>query len=333
MNFCNSGGYLVGPDYWLPSEPADYFRASYGLGAVGCNSLVCSRCKQSVRHGVEGARRRYQCACSERDVLSFSHLDTSGESDPDPVPPWACAGHPSFVPPGVFAGVEVGSSFGWSPIVAAHIAEATNLHPAIDRIPGFALTRVFQALDSAVDQDALANAVGARGNDASLRARQGVALFFVLNISAPGLERVLDAWRADPARYDGHPAAFGPEEQLRSTLLEAIAVRIRRKIPVTEAALETWRWAALRGPGLGAHLHWASTIDPQWTGEHVEQLLDLAPADWESIVIAIHVEFPLRLVPGLRRAIAEGHATQAQVATSLTETYGAKAAPVVAALA
>ena len=193
MNLCNNGGYLVGPDYWLPSEPSDYFRASYGIGAIGCNSLVCSRCKQVVRHAVEGTRRRYQCACAEHETLSYTHLDTSTESDPDPVPPWQCAGHPSFVPPGVFAGVEVGSSLGWSPIVAAHIVDTTNLHPAIDRIPGFTLTRVYQALDSKDDQRALATAVGSRGSDASLRARQAVALFFVLNPSAPGLARVLDA--------------------------------------------------------------------------------------------------------------------------------------------
>ncbi len=332
MNLCNSGGYLVSPDYWLPSEPSDYFRASYGIGSIGCNSLVCSRCTQTVRHSPEGTGRRYQCACAEYVVLSYTHLDTSSDSDPDPVPPWRCAGHPSFVPPGVFAGVEVGHSLSWSPIVAAHIVDTTNLHPSIDLIPGFTLTRVFQALDSEDDRRALATAVGSRSNDASLRVRQAVALFFVLNMHAPGLERVLDAWRADPARYDDHAAAFGPDKQLKSNLLEAIAVRVRRNAPGADAALETWRWAALRGTGLGEHLHRAALIDNQWTNEHVEQLLDLAPADWEAIVISIRVEFPLRLVPGLRRAIAEGYATREKMAAALLEQYGPKADPAMAAL-
>ncbi len=331
MNLCNSGGYLVSPDYWLPSEPSDYFRASYGVGSIGCNRLVCSRCKQAVRHALEGTGRRYQCSCAEYEELGYTHLDTSTESDPDPVPPWRCAGHPSFVPPGVFAGVEVGATPDWSPIVAAQIVETTDLHPSIDRIPGFTLTRVFQALDSN-DQGALATALGSRGNDESLRARQAVALFFVLNMHAPGFEQVLDAWRADPARYDDHPAAFGPDKQLKNNLLEAIAVRVRRNAPGADAALETWRWAALRGTGLGVHLHRAPLIDTQWTGEHVEQLLDLAPENWEAIVISIQVEFPLRLVPGLRRSIAEGHATRERVAAALIEQYGAKADPAIAAL-
>lgn len=332
MNFCNTGGYLVSADYWLPTDPRDYYRAWYGVGSIGCNHLVCPRCGETVRHALEGTSRRYQCACEAHEERRWTQLDTSSESDPDPVPPWRCAGHPTFVPPGMFAGIEVRASVDWSAIVAAHIVETTNLHPRIDRIPGFTLTRLYQVLDRSDDQRALATAVGSLGGDASLPARQAVALFFVLNIAAPGFEQVLDAWRAEPARYDGHPAAFGPDAQLETNLLEAIAVRIARKDPCADAALKTWRWAALRGTGLGVHLDSAPLIDTQWTAEHVEQLLELAPVDWMRIVISIHVEFPLRLVPGLRRAIAEGHATREKVVAALTEQYGAKADAAIAAL-
>ncbi len=332
MNVCNSGGYVVGPTHWLPLEPTDYFRASFGIASIGCNQLVCRRCKELVRHALAGNGRRYQCACEEHVELGSTHLDTSDESDPNPVPPWQCAGHPGFTPPGVVAGVEVAYSLGWSPIVGAHIVETSSLHPTIDRILGFTLTRIFQALESEVDQRALATAVGGRGSDPALLVRQAVALFFVLNGHAPGLEGVLDAWRADPARYDAHPAAFGPDQLLQDNLLEAVAVRILGKARDADALLATWRWAALRGSGLGVNLHLAKTFDADWAKEHVEAMFDLAPQDWYRILRAIHIEFPMRLVPGLRRAIAGGHATLEQVATALTEEYGVRAEPLVAAL-
>ncbi|MFN0060235.1 MAG: hypothetical protein ACKVX7_17390 [Planctomycetota bacterium] len=248
------------------------------------------------------------------------------------VPPWRCAGHPRFVPPGVIAGVAVDVSLGWSPIVAAHIDETTNLHPSIDRIPGFTLTRIFQALESEEDQRALATAVGSRGNDSSLRVRQAVALFFVLNGQAPGLEGVIDAWHLDPARHDDHPAATGPNPLLKDSLLEAIAMRLIDKAPGADDALATWRWAALRGSGLGVNLHLAKAVDAEWTDEHLEQMFDLVPQDWYRFILSIHVEFPMRLAAGFRRAIAEGFATRERVAAALREEYGAKAEPVIAAL-
>jgi len=337
MHLCHYGGYVVDSASWLPTEPTDFFRASYGIGSVGCNHLVCSACGELVRHTLEGTSRRYQCACESYVARGATYLDNTSEIDPDPLPPWRCAGHPSFVPPGEIAGVEVGSTLGWSPIVGDHIVDASNLHPSIDRIPGFTLTRIFQALEGEVDQEALALAVGNRGADSSLRVRQAVALFMALNSNAsalePGFGRVLDAWRARPELYDDHLSAIGTGRRLKTVLLEAIAVRVRLGTPGAPEALATWRWAALRGSGLGDHLHRAALIDAEWTKEHVEQLLDLAPADWEAILISIHVEFPMRLAPGLRRAIAEGHTTRERVAAVLSEEYGAKAEPVLAALA
>jgi hypothetical protein len=332
MNSCNSGGYLVGPDFWLPSEPSDYFRASYGTGSIGCNHLACARCGELVRHTLEGPARRYRCACVERDERGATRLETSSDRDPDPVPPWHCAGHPAFVPPGVIAGVEVRNSLGWRPIVAEHIGDVSNLHPSIDLIPGFTLTRIFQALESEQDQRALAMAVGGHGSDPTLRARQAAVLFYALNGRAQGLERVLDAWRDDPARYDDHPAGVGPHPLLKDALLEATAMRIIGGAPEAKPALATWRWAALHGSGLGVNLHLARSLDAEWANEHVEEMLDLAPADWCRIVRAIHVAFPMRLVSGLRRAIDEGHATTEEVRVALTEKYGAKAEPIVAAL-
>lgn len=332
MNLCNSGGYLVGPDYWLPTDPSDYFRASYGIGSIGCNHLVCSRCNAPVQHVLEVAARRYRCACEQYDALGSTHLDTTSDRDPDPVPPWRCAGHPGFVPPGEIAGVEVAFSLGWPPIVGAHIVDRTNLHPSIDRIPGFTLTRIYQALESEDDQRGLAMAVGSRGSDAALQARQAVALFFALNGKAPGIERALDAWRADPARYDDHPAGFGPHPSLKDTLLEATALRVLGEAPDAAAALATWRWAALRGSGLGVNLHLAKAFDAEWSKDHVEQMFDLAPDDWQRIIRAIPIEFPMRLVPGCRRAIDEGFATREGVAAALMDVYGVKADPVIAAL-
>lgn len=361
MNFCNTGGYLVGADDWLPVEPTDYFRASYAIGVVGCNTVACSGCNQRVRHALgytavpqldpatvfaapqwadlKGAEpkgekngRLYSCACKMYVAFGARHLDTSSDGDPDLTPPWRCAGHPSFIPPGVIGGVKVELSRGWSPIVAAQLEATSNVHPTTDRIPGFVLTRIFQALQSQEEKHALGLAVGSRGDDTSLRARQAVALFFALNGNAQGLEQVLDAWRADPSRYDEQPAAAGRERSIKSNLLDAIAFRISSNSRGAEHLLATWRWAALRGSGLGAHLHRAPLIDAAWTKEHVERLLDLAPADWEDIILSIRVEFPMRLVPGCRRAIREGHATRERVVATLLENYGAKAEPAIAAL-
>lgn len=327
-NPCNGGGYLVGAGCWLPSEPFDFYRAGYRFGAIGCNHLICSRCGRAVRHALEGESRRYRCDCVEQLERTYTQLDTSSERDPDWTPPWRCAGHPTFVPPGVVAGIEVGARADWPAIVAAHIADPTRLHPSLDRIPGFVLTRVYQALEHEHDRRALANAVGRHGGDASPTARQAVALFYALNLHAPGLERVLDAWRADPSLYDERSPAF--HERPMDPLLDVVAGRIARREDLA-AMLETWRWAALRGTGLGDHVYTAALIDAEWTAEHVEELLDRSPSDWAAVVHAIRVD-PMRLVPGLQRAIAEGHATREKVEPALIERYGPSAAAAIAAI-
>ncbi len=332
MNFCNNGGYLVDANYWLPDDPFDYFRASFGVGVAGCNSIVCNNCKQSVQHTRESTARRYTCACETYVTLGAFHLDTSSDSDPDPLPLWRCAGHPIFVPPGLIAGSFVDSILGWSPIVAAHIETKTNLHPSIDRITGFTMTRIFQALGSEADQQELGRAVGRRGNDPSLRVRQAVAMFFVLNRKVQGLELVLRAWQDAPESYDNYPAALGPNVSLKDNLLEAIAARIIGGVLKSEALLAIWRWAALRGAGLGPNLYSVKYFDAVWADEHLEQMFELAPVDWYTIIRTIHVKFPMRLEPGCRRAIAEGHATYEQVAAALFEKYSVDAEPVIATL-
>lgn len=361
MNLCNGGGHLVGGNAWLPVDPGDYFRAAYSISDIGCNRLRCQRCGQMVRHALGYAvapafdaatlfamrdwsvltgavpdgreqGRLYVCACNVLVEHAGCQLDQSGERDPDILPPWRCAGHPGLRPPGTIAGVDVELSNGWAPLVAAHLERTTALHPSVDRFPGFMLTRIYQALEALSDQEALACAVADRAADTSLRARQAVALFYALNHRAAGLDRVLVAWRAEPDLYYEHPGAFGPGSLLKDTLLEAIAFRIGSRQPAADELLATWRWAALHGSGLGVHLHSAARTDAAWTQEHVEQLLDVAPADWKTILHSIRVVFPLRLVDGLRRAIACGHATREQVAAALTEHYREKADPVIAAL-
>lgn len=363
MNFCNSGGYLAGSDAWLPTDPHDYFRAAYGFGCVGCNHLVCPRCQQTVRHALgysdvprvdaatlfaaprwselEGAKptdgqgRLYVCACELYLALGYKHLDTSGESDPDSLPPWRCAGHPTLEPPERIADIEVTGD--WSRLVTEHLEAKSRLHPSIDRIPGFTLTRIFQALAKREDQRDLGVEVGHRGDAASITTREAVVLFFVLNSDAAGFDLVIAAWRDDPSRFDDVPATFGLDRRLKSTLLDAISDRIVRRrsagqVSAADELLDTWRWAALRGEGLGVKLHTAALMDPAWTKDHVEQLLVLSPADWYRVILSIHVEFPMRLVPGCRRAITEGHATRERVAAALTEQYGDKAGPAIAAL-
>jgi hypothetical protein len=331
MNFCNNGGYLIGANYWLPTELTDYFRASHGIGVIGCNSVICSQCNQSVQHALEGTGRRYQCGCETYMAYGGVYLDTSSDSDPDPVPAWQCAGHPLFVSPGTIAGVQLDGVLDWSQIVAAHIVETTNLHRSIDHVPGFSLTRIFQALQEEC-QRTLAMTVGSYSKDTSLLVRQSVALFFVFNRKAPGLELVLDAWRDEPTRYDDHPSAFGPDSTLRENLLDAIGARIIGHVSESPLMLETWRWAALRGSGLGAFLHTAKIFDSGWLAEHLEVLFDLAPADWFPLIRAVSVESPMRLVLGCRRAIAEGYATREEVAAALMEQYDTKAEGVIAAL-
>jgi hypothetical protein len=360
MNYCNRGGHIVGADEWLPADPHDYFCAAYAITDIGCNNLVCSRCGQSVRHALgylrvplldpailhaapqwrdlEGAQpqdermngRLYVCACEACVEHSGHALDPGWESDPDQLPLWKCAGHPSFVPPGRFAEVHVDTSAGWSPIVAAHIVERTKLHPYIDRIPGFTLTRIYQALERSDDQRALGNAVGGRGDDPSLAVRQAVVLFFLQNSHAPGFEQVLDAWRAAPSLYDAHRSAWGRDPWLEEQVLEAIWDRIANKASCAEAALATWRWAALRGAGLG-NLYLAVRFDGAWVGEHVEAMFDATPSDWHSIICAVDVD-PMRLVAGCRRAIAEGDTNRERVIAALTEKYRARAGAAIDAL-
>lgn len=332
MKVCNDGGYLVGPDHWIPEEPSDHFGVAYGIRSIGCNHLVCGTCGAVVRHTVEGTARRYRCTCTTHDELGATRLDTSLERDPDPVPSWSCAGHPGFTPPGVFAGVTFGPAVDWAAVVREHLVQTSHLHRSVDVIPGFVLSRIYQGLERDEDRNALAIAVTNHADDPDLRARQAVVLFHALNDGALGIERVLEAWRSEPARYDGHPAGFGPHALLVDALIETACVWIIRGGPEAEAARAMLRWAALRGTGLGASLHYLTVLDWAWAEEHVEAMLALAPADWFRIIRAIHVAFPMRFVPGLSRAIREGHATADEVATALRGRYPANAESVMAAV-
>lgn len=330
MRFCAHGGYLVGTDSWLPTEPTDYY-GTQGGGDIGCNNLVCYRCNQIVRNEVSTridetsslpyTTRTYACDCEKYEASSIAsmHLDTDDEVEPDWTPPWKCNGHPTIVP----------ADPDWSTL---QLDQPTNLHPAIDRLPGFVVHRIYQSLEREEDKQSLALAVASHAADPSLRARQAVANFFWQDRYAVGFDRVLEAWRADPSLYDEGEAAWRLHPGLKETLLHAIVYRVRSGAPGADTALAALRWAALRGTGLGSVLFWLDTVDQEWSKEHVEQLLDVSPVHWEYVVRGVVVEFPLRLVPGLRRVIAECHATLPQVEGALEEKYSDRAAPVIAAL-
>jgi hypothetical protein len=351
MHVCHDRGYLVADDRWLPVDAVDYYGASYGM-FVGCNRLTCTRCRQPVRHAlgywevpaVEPARlyaatswdavappvehasgRLYACACHAVVAHAPIALAQSADDEYEERPPWQCAGHPAFVPPGTIAGIAIARPPDWPALVAAHLEAAGGVHPSVDALPGFALTRLFRALDDRGDRAELGAAVGARGGDRSERSRQAAALFFALNPDAPGFGDVLAAWRDQPARYDDLAAPWGPEPRLRHVVLEAIASRLAPRRPPDDDARATWRWAATRAPGLGSHLFRVRYVDESWAVDHVDELLAAAPGDWERVVRAIRVPDVKQLVPACRAAIAAGHATRDRVGAVLAEIYGAAA--------
>ena len=46
FNYCNGGGYIVGPSYKLPDDPTEY---CYERDIIGCNNLVCGTCHAKLR--------------------------------------------------------------------------------------------------------------------------------------------------------------------------------------------------------------------------------------------------------------------------------------------
>ena len=62
MNYCPQGGYLVGGNLPLPTEPVDH--DVVGLSRLGCNRLRCSECHAVVTSDFPTTGPRvYACRC------------------------------------------------------------------------------------------------------------------------------------------------------------------------------------------------------------------------------------------------------------------------------
>lgn len=68
MNHCLQGGFVVGPDHLIPSDPSDYY-AGHVL-PVGCSRLVCQACHVTVRQAA-GLDLK---PAAERSILLKQHF-------------------------------------------------------------------------------------------------------------------------------------------------------------------------------------------------------------------------------------------------------------------
>ncbi len=353
---CFDGGYLVGEDDWLPTDPHDRYAYSFGV-FVGCSRLTCRGCGQAVRQAlgywsapavspaalhaapdwsqlagaapVAGASGRlYACACTSRVAHGLQYLVLPpNATEPETLPPWGCAGHPALALPDTLGGVALAAAPDWGALALAQLGVAGHpaLHRNVDRLPGFVLTRIYTALDSQSGRDQLSHAVGACANHADASVRAGVALFFALNPGAAGLDALLTAWQAQPALYDG-ASPWGPEPTLRSVILQAIGWRLTRRggtIPHEPIALATLRWAATHSPGLGSFVYWLPRIDPEWMILHLDAIVALALDYWAGVLGALRVTDPNVLVPACLEVIRSGRETRDGVLAVIGSSYGA----------
>lgn len=113
LRFCTDNGWVVGGDYWLPTEPSDF--SWPGSPCIGCNHLRCSRCTERVVATLRDSIRHYACSCvshdeDRRQLLDPTYTGYPGLSalhSPAPIGWWSCAGHPALALPAVVDGVTI----------------------------------------------------------------------------------------------------------------------------------------------------------------------------------------------------------------------------------
>ena len=115
----------------------------------------------------------------------------------------------------------------------------------------------------------------AHSRSSNMAVRIGVAMFFVHNRLASGLDELLDAWQADPSAWVAVEVSWGPLRLLRELLLEAVVCRLM--LQPDSPALEVLRWAVVTPPGLGPFVYQIARVDQAWALDHIDEILAADP--------------------------------------------------------
>jgi hypothetical protein len=197
MRSCGPHPELVGAAYWLPTEPFEHGWAS----PVGCNQLVCRRCRERVASQLlpDGRYRRYQCRCQTRDEAWSHRL----EADPDdrsggPLG-WRCAGHPELSLPARLDGVALDEAGYWAAVARVGLTAPLPFAPPRVELGAVWVTRLYRLLASETARARLGTALGELLGDGDAALVGGALDFFINEPSAAGAVQLATAVAARPA--------------------------------------------------------------------------------------------------------------------------------------
>jgi hypothetical protein len=266
LRYCWRSGWLVGPGASIPEEPEEFTHPGM-LERIGCNRLVCKRCRARVREGVgflacggtraqleaahaapdwttapglasgtaQAARSRlYLCRCDAEPVeapIDLEAIFTTAEGEEYRTPPWACAGHPRRRIPFELGGIRIEPATSFAELVprcfSGWAPEGARERERAE--PAAWLHRLYASLLDTGLEERVARAVAPLldGEDRALL--RGALGFYRSFPEAPGFERVLALW--DRARQ-GVLAEVVPGDAERATFaglaFEALAAGAAR---------------------------------------------------------------------------------------------------------
>jgi hypothetical protein len=249
--------------------------------------MRCERCREPVRSEVlpDGVRRRYGCACQQKDVAWSYQI--GGESD-DLYPEftgWVCEGHPDLLLPATLDGVRMDADTRWDTAAADAILRPPFQPPGVD-LHVVWLVRLYRLLGA--ERPLLSKAVAGLLDAKDPRLVRGALDFFLTERSAPGVERITDVlterrrWLSatpDP-RYPSCSLLHTAADLLYERLLDAAHARV----PADRRALEVSEELALAGIGPTDAPLAFSSHDPKWLWAHAESLIR-ANEGWVGMMV------------------------------------------------
>ena len=291
MNYCPQGGYLVGGNLPLPTEPVDH--DVVGLSRLGCNRLRCSECHAVVTSDVPTTGPRvYACRCRQwAQYCAESALD-----DPEPDPqtpnvPWRCEGHPIAELPMELDGVQVTaenvgelitrSLHGWTPPAA---------HPE-SKVGAYWAARMYVRFEKTSFADVVVRAAVAGLDDPDPGAIARAQYFFHLVPLPVGAQRALELLQGDRTPFAGVRCDL---EGVRNddTLEEGLWRVAAPFVPEPGAARDLAHAEALT-PGKGSSAVYGALArgDAQWVADHVQDIARANPDLVERLAFVIRIYF------------------------------------------
>ncbi len=319
-NFCLDGGWLVSSKQPLPDWPFAY-KWTRQIQGVGCNNLRCTACGSTVlwRLDIEHPKQpaaevyqRWQAGTGEdphantwaRTYACRCHIESQQGSNPAPVTdenwgtttPWQCAGHPPLLTPATVLGMTMGLD-NWDEAVE-HLAHLRKSLPKNqNETIALPLGTVMAALRGADREEfgqALLRAV--RHSDLVVRC-EAVKAFTLLDVWPQWPRALAKLVIAEPRWTLGQVNPEWPTESLdwwAARAITAIAPPTSPERADIDRAVTVLRRVVL-APGGGQFLTQAlCDLDPQWSAEHVVEMLPFDAQAGNSVLYALAGQPKLR---------------------------------------